>query len=224
MHPRRTLGLLAASGAAIASAMLVATPARAELRTGGYFRAALGAAYGEGAIHYADASRPTGKAPARSLSFATPFTSGAVGADLAAGFAPTSGLAIAIEYGLLAQDLGDTAFPHTTLSTLLLSHVGPLVDWYPDASGPMHLEVGAGYAWGGFSGDESGVPADDNVVRMDDLNRSRGLFGQIGCGYVVRVGGFDLGPLLRTYATRLASPHGETDSVGFGLWLTATSL
>lgn len=223
MHPRCARRLVPAA-AAMAFAMATSPSARADVRTGGYFRAALGAAYGEGAVHYRDASAARGDAPARPLSFAAPFRSSAIAADLAAGFAPTPGLVFAAEYGLLAQDLGEAAFPHTTLNTLLLTHVGPLVDWYPSARGPVHLELGVAYAWGVFSGDESGVPADENIVRMDDLNRSRGIFGHLGCGYAVRTGGFDVGPMLRTFGARLTSPHGEIDTVGVGLWLSATSL
>lgn len=208
----------------MACAMSASLPARGDARTGGYFRAALGAAYGEGHVRYRDASAPTDDAPSRPLSFTAPFGRSAITADLAAGFAPARGFVLAAEYGLLAQDLGEARFPYTTLGTLLLTHVGPLIDWYPSPSGPVHLELGVAYAWAVFSGDESGVANEENVVHLDDLNRSRGLFGHVGCGYVVRYGGFDVGPMLRTYGARLSSPHGETQTVGIGLWLSATSL
>jgi|SRR6266496_2516669 len=128
-----------------------------------------------------------------------------LGPAAAIGYAPARGLALAVEGGLFVEP-----------DQLAFARIGALIDAYPVANGPFHIQAGADFTTHNWATGElldctdAGCPT--------DAQKSLGFFAHAGAGYAWHVGRFDIGPLLDLYYARL----GGRSAYGSGLVLSAT--
>lgn len=187
-------------------------------RRGLYLRAAMGPDVMSGNVSYGGTIALAG--PARPYSYQAGF--GGAGADvhLALGWAPIDGLAIGVEVRDILQMTGSAKFAHATLSYLSLQSVGGLVDYYPYPAGPIHVNLGLAYAQTEYaSEEEANLSPGTIVVHADDMT---GVLGHTGVGYEWRAKtGFQFGPLLDFWITRLSSNYGRTNARGASLLIEA---
>ncbi len=218
--PRSLLAaaLSLAAVCAIPRAARAAPPGDTSPRRGLYLHAAMGPDVMGGKVSY---SGQVGVAePSRVYSYQAGFSGVGAEVDLAAGWAPLDGLAIALEGRGILQMTGEAKFAHSTLSYLSLQSYGGLVDYYPFPTGPIHVELGAGYAINEYESEEdTNLAPGTIVVHSDDMT---GVLGHTGVGYEWRAKtGFQVGPLLDVWVTRLASKEGRTTARGLTLMISA---
>lgn len=113
-----------------------------------------------------------------------------VGLRLAAGYAPTSGLGFAAEVGGSGGPLSEGG------DSMTVGHAGLLVDWHPQPSSPLRLELGAGVGTASFSGPMAGCIGCCGISPVE-VHGLLGPMAHIGVGYAFRAGAFELGPVLR---------------------------
>lgn len=213
-----TATLCAASVCAIPRAASAAPPTSAGPRRGLFLRAAMGPDLMSGKVSFSSTIDVPG--PARVYSYEAGFSGLGAEVDLAAGWAPLDGLAVALEGRGILQMTGSAKLPHTTLSNLSLQTFGGLVEYYPFARGPLHVDFGAGYARTEYvSEEEANLSPGTIVVHADDMT---GVLAHTGVGYDWRAKtGFQVGPVLDVWVTRLTSDEGRTTARGVSLLISA---
>jgi hypothetical protein len=147
------------------------------MRTGLYFRGAIGGSAFAGASGHLDGDNNS--ADAISIS------GGAVDLELSIGGSPIPGLAVgAAIYG---SNFPSPSFSNSGVSGngggALVSSIGPVVDWYFDPSKGFHAEVAFGYAVLQLKASSDGNP----VAPGTDFNGNGGSF-MAGVGYDWMVG------------------------------------
>jgi hypothetical protein len=175
-----------------------------------YLHASLSTGYGFGKLTYSGLSAEIMPRP---LTFHDDLRGGFIAIDAAPGYALSPGLALGLEVrGSLYPSLTSTGLPYTGLDVLLLGYAGPVVDWYPDASRPLHVEMGAGGVIADFGGGQDDIGAADNIVNLGELQQMVGVGAHAGVGYMWRTsGGFDYGPSIRAEWTHFTSEHATSD-------------
>ncbi len=92
------------------------------------------------------------------------------------------------------DQIGEVREPDGSVNTLATWSAGALIDWYPRAADPVHLEFGFGYVVSGFL-----------FASSDDIGGAASAPGLGGAGVVGHAGvgttwhsraGFDWGPLI----------------------------
>jgi hypothetical protein len=224
-HPKLSLPLpvtlavfFATALCAIPRVASAAPPKSAGPRKGLYLRAGIGPDVMSGKVSYSASSAVGGTAS--KYVYEAGFNGAGADVDLAAGWAPLDGLAIALEGRAILQMTGSAKLPHTTLSYLSLQSLGGLVQYYPFPRGPVHVDFGAGYARTEYASEEDAVLSPRTiVVHADDMS---GVLAHAGVGYDWRARmGFQVGPVLDAWETRLSSKEGRTTARGVSLLIAA---
>lgn len=215
---RLSASALAVALCALARAASAAPPDSPRPRKGLYLHAAMGPALIGGNVSYSGQMKTGGIS--REYSYADGFSGLGADVNLAAGWAPLDGLAIALEGRAILQVTGSARLPHATLSYLSLQSLGGLVDYYPAPTGPFHVDLGAAYAQSEYASVEDAVLVPGSVVvHADDMS---GVLGHAGVGYDWRAKtGFQFGPVLDVWTTRLTSAEGRTSVQGVSLTISA---
>jgi len=187
-------------------------------RKGLFLRAAIGPDVMSGKVSFSTTTAVSGTPTL--YSYEAGFNGVGADVDLAAGWAPLDGLAIAVEGRAILQMTGSAKLPHTTLSYLSLQSLGGLVQYYPFSTGPVHVDFGAGYARTEYASEEHAVLSPRTIaLHADDMS---GLLAHAGIGYDWRARtGFQVGPLLDVWETRLSSNDGRTTARGVSLLISA---
>ena len=149
------------------------------------------------------------------------FAAGGASLRFGVGYAPLDGLALAV--GIDASVAGGEVIRSDgTDSGLGAWSIGPLVDWYPDAQGPLHVDLAVGYAVAGFmSGSRNGGGGGGT---SDGGLGGAGIGGHTGVGYTFRSGGVGLGPMLSVSALHTENSHATLNAFGAALLIQGVVL
>ena len=149
------------------------------------------------------------------------FAAGGASLRFGAGYAPLDGLALAV--GIDASVAGGEVIRSDgTDSGLGAWSIGPLVDWYPNAQGPLHVDLAVGYAVAGFmSGSRNGGGGGGT---SDGGLGGAGIGGHTGVGYTFRSGGVGLGPMLSVSALHTENSHATLNAFGAALLIQGVVL
>ncbi|HMR04475.1 MAG TPA: hypothetical protein PKA88_01840 [Polyangiaceae bacterium] len=199
------------AAALLATLLTVSTRARAEdaPRRGLYTALAFGPTFVAGKVDYSK----------EETSIHEDFSGGGGDLRFAIGYAPSEGLAVAVRVGTSLTD-AEVRVPDGSRDIFTVWSAGALIDWFPFASVPAHLELGLGYTVTTFlaGGTDSGGGQDSRPGLGGD-----GAVGRAGVGYLfARSADFGIGPLLAVSTLRTRNATTRTAGNGIALLLQLT--
>lgn len=213
--PRRRRSELAwyahLAGDADATLLTLSTRAAAEgaPRRGLYTALAFGPTFVGGKVDYSSGT----------TSFHEDFSGYGGDLQFALGYAPAEGLAVAVRVGSSLTD-AEVRVPDGSRDVFTVWSAGALIDWFPFASVPAHLELGLGYTVSTFLA--GGTDHTEGQTNRPGLGGD-GVVGRAGAGYLFGSrSGFGLGPLLAVSTLRTRNPATRTAASSIALLLQLT--